>query len=429
MKKTTFALGTLITGMMFGLVLAGCATDSGGGPSAEELAAQLAEGINAIEAEKAAVSGDTVTLTGGVRLENAVLVVPSGVTLDLTKETLQLADNAIFTVNGTVNAKAQGVNIDSTAANPATINGSGTISLKSKGQLLNIEGGRKLILDGVTLAGLKDNSNSVVEIGNGGEFVLKSGAITGNARTGGNGGGVSVYKGTFTMEGGEISGNSAENGHGGGVNVAGEGSKFVMKNGAIKENTATLDGFAHGGGVHVHDHGVSFIMEGGTISGNSAKGNGADGGGVYVWETTFIMSGGIISDNSTIGNNDKAQGGGVVVATDSGTSLNDRGTFIMEGGTISGNSAIGKTMSFGGGVHIGGLFTLKGGRIQGGTDSDGFTANTLSGGTQIGAALMNSTTTTATWGTGGTYTKGGESQSGGSDIGSTDDTLIAVPAQ
>ena len=34
---------------------------------------------------------------------------------------------------------------------------------------------------------------------------------------------------------------------------------------------------------------------------------------------------------------------------------------------------------------------------------------------------------TAKWGTGGTYTKGGASQTAGSSIGITDDTLIATP--
>jgi hypothetical protein len=115
-------------------VLAGCATGNGpgnDGPTAAELAAQLAADINAIEAGKATVSGDTVTLTGGVRLTTA-LTIPEGVTLDLTKETLQLGDNAIFTVNGTVDAKAEGIKVDSAVANPAAINGSGTITLKSK---------------------------------------------------------------------------------------------------------------------------------------------------------------------------------------------------------------------------------------------------------------------------------------------------------
>jgi len=35
----------------------------------------------------------------------------------------------------------------------------------------------------------------------------------------------------------------------------------------------------------------------------------------------------------------------------------------------------------------------------------------------------------AYWGTGGTYTRGGVNQSGGGNIASTNDTLIAIPAR
>jgi hypothetical protein len=142
-------------------------------------------------------------------------------------------------VNGTVNARAEGVNIDSAAANPATINGSGTISLKSKGRMLGIWEGKKLTLDGVTVVGLKDNDTSLISIENGGEFVMKSGVIMGNAHiedessNGGgvspsDGGGVSVREGgIFTMNGGEIYGNTTESskgGYGGGVFVSGTSS-------------------------------------------------------------------------------------------------------------------------------------------------------------------------------------------------------------
>jgi hypothetical protein len=291
-----------------------------------------------------------------VRLENAALTVPSGVTLDLTKETLQLGNGATLTVNGTVNAKAEGINIDSVAASPATIKGSGTISLKSKGRLLGIWEGKKLTLDGVTLVGLKDNDRPVVEMGNGGEFVMKSGAITGNTVNrgeGGSAGGVGVWDdGTFTMQGGTISGNSAN------------GSR-VSEGGGVKVNKGT------------------FTMEGGEISGNTAKGaEVASGGGVYVGGgSVFTMKGGEISGNSAIGNG-KIRGGGVRLNADDAT-------FIMEGGTIYGSFA------------------------------EGGNANTAA---EDNAAL-------SIWGTGGTYTKGGVSQSGGSDIGSTDDTLIAIPAK
>jgi hypothetical protein len=58
---------------------------------------------------------------------------------------------------------------------------------------------------GVTLVGVADNDAPLINVGNGGEFVMKSGAITGNIRVGDGwvfGGGVEVNGGTFTMEGG-----------------------------------------------------------------------------------------------------------------------------------------------------------------------------------------------------------------------------------
>lgn len=311
------------------LVLAGCASNgatTGGaatvdGDPGATVAAQLAADLNALKEGSATVSGDMVTLTGGVRLENTVLIVSSGVTLDLTKETLRLANNATLAVNGTVNAKAEGVTIDSMATNPAAINGSGTIYLKSNGSLLYIGSEKKLTLDGVTLVGMKDNNDVLVQV-IGGEFVLKSGKITGNTHIGdhfGEGGGVKVSRGgTFTMEGGEISGNVADGKTGG----AGGGAQVLFEPGTV------------------------FTMKGGTISGNSAS-----------------------------------RGGGVSVAG---------GTFILEGGTISGNTA-----------------------------ADPNSAELLS------SALRGS----AKWGIGGTYTKGGVSQTGGSEITSTNDTLIAIPAK
>jgi hypothetical protein len=399
-KGTLFLLGTLIIGMAFSLVLAGCATTGGTeDPTAAAQAEQLAADINKISAESATVSRATVTLTNEVRLETA-LTVPAGVTLDLTKEALQLANNAVLTVNGTMNVKAEGINIDSAAANPAIINGSGTIQLKSKGRLFGIWEGKKLILDGVTLVGLKDNDNPVVEMGNGGEFVMKSGKITGNAIEEGwaFGGGVRVDEGSrFAMSGGAISGNAAKNG-GGGV--------------AVTTNS-------------------TFTMSGGTISGNTTA---EGGGGVTVAiNSTFTMSDGAISDNTA------AEGGGGVCLFSADNK--GGGTFIMEGGSISGNIA-----EYGGGLQVSeSTFTLKGGRIQGGTDSDGFTKNTVTedGDCWWAMALFIDEGSTAKWGTGGAYTQGetsydpGGDKTGGSDIVVLDDdgsggvsgTLIAIPAK
>jgi hypothetical protein len=99
----------------------------------------------------------------------------------------------------------------------------------------------------------------------------------------------------------------------------------------------------------------------------------------------------------------------------------------MKGGVISGNSA-----NNGGGMEVWGkgTFTLEGGTIYGKADSlpantNPSLANSAEGGDT--ATLNVADEATVNWGTGGTYTKGSETQTGGSDIGSTDETLIAVP--
>ncbi|MDR1231474.1 MAG: right-handed parallel beta-helix repeat-containing protein [Spirochaetaceae bacterium] len=536
MKKKGFVWGTLIVGMAFGFMLAGCAS-TGGSQDSAKAAGRLAADINAIEAGKAAVNGVTVTLTGWAGL-NTALTVPTGVTLDVTAEgaALELRDGAVLTVDGTVNATGHGDHgkgwIEGSLRvgdGKAVIAGSGTINIKSKGRLLNIGSDRalrQLTLDGVTLVGLKDNDASLVEVHNGGAFVMKSGAVTGNTRFSddwADGGGVALWKGTFVMEGGEISGNSAsgkrgasgggvqigevsvftmtggtisgntaqgsEGASGGGVRI-GEGAVFTITGGAISGNTAQCgNGIGGGGGVSIDEEAV-FTMEGGAITSNSAqsgRGNGSShGGGVRIAVGIFTMKGGEISgntggdgggmmvDRSTFTMEDGAISGNTAGNRGGGVSVVNRSTFTMEGGTISGNSANGSegggvsqlegtfTMKGGtlsgnsaGGVRFGdnckfimeggtisgntgsgvifrnnpnwrendAMFTMKGGRIQGNADSDGFAKNT---GTN---AALDVGKGSAQWGTGGAYTKGGVSQTSGSDIGSTDDTLIAIPAQ
>jgi hypothetical protein len=100
----------------------------------------------------------------------------------------------------------------------------------------------------------------------------------------------------------------------------------------------------------------------------------------------------------------------------------------MEGGVISGNIVTEQ----GGGVQIyQSTFTLKGGTIYGNNADDNANETRDDRGVPVtgsGAAFEISGGVPAKWGTGGTYTKGGVAQTGGSDIGTTDDTLIAIPA-
>jgi len=480
---------------------------------------------------KAKANGNTVTFTGEVKVAKS-LTVPAGVTLDLTANGvyLRLQNGATLTVNGTVNARGAGDfgkgwvdgGLCTEDGSTTVINGSGTINLKSKGNLLSIWGGgkgQKLTLDGVTLVGVADNDRSLVNVSEGGEFILKNGRITGNTNNDGCGG-VGVWKATFTMEGGEISGNTSSGGGSGGGVAIGEGSVFILKSGKITGNNNTSDG---GGGVSVWK--ATFTMEGGEISGNTLSGGGsgggvaigegsvftlksgritgntivsnewATGGGVQVWKATFTMEGGEISGNTAKGGIG-SEGGGVKIgeksvftmksgtisgnsitsgsdaANGGGVNVSMGGTFTMSGGTISGNTVTGGRYGGGGGVALGGggvktadaTFIMQGGTISGNTTTGGPGGSSgggvallrggvfiMEGGTIYGkaeslpagtnASLANSvrgyyasltndgTDNTAKWGTGGTYTKGGVSQTGGSNIARTDDTLIAVPAR
>ena len=413
-KSFFFGIPVLVPAVVFGLVLAGCAST----PKDPAAAAKLAADINAIKAGSAQLKGAQVKIVGGfVDIANG-LTVPLGVTLDVTAEgaALGLHDSAL-TVNGIVNAGPWHIRLEDNAS-WGTITGSGTIYLKGKGSLLGVEGNknvalRKLTLDGVTLVGLKDNDQPLATVNKGGEFVLKSGAITGNNITGSgwvDSGGVKVNEGgAFTMEGGEISGNSAastdeDNAAGGGISVW--NGSFTMTGGTISNNSAEK-----GGGVFIA-RGAVFIMEDGTISGNTVS---KGGGGVDAANenTTFTMKGGKI-----LGNTAGGDGGGVHIW--------EGAAFTMESGAISGNTA-----QWGGGVHVAqSTFTLKGGRIQGGADSDGFAKNTDSEDT----GALHVYKCWPKWGTGGTYTKGGKSQPAGSNIFAEDwtgtgDTLIAVPKQ
>ena len=330
--KTLFRATMLI---ILSLTLTTCATAQAGNATTgtgATTAAQLAAALNAMNEGSARASGDTVTLTKGTNIPRD-LTVPAGVTLDLTalpdNDSLNLRDGVTLTVNGTVNVRGGwgntghggSLNIDNGAV---VINGNGTINLTGKGNLIHIWGGngKKLTLDGVTLVGIADNNEPLVNVNSGGELVMVSGAITGN--------------------------------------------------------TNTDDDWASGGGVIVS--GGIFTMSGGTISGNSAVGTRGSGG------CRFTMSGGAINGNSVT-----RYGGGVMIQG-SGS------TFIMEDG-----------------------------RIQGGTDSDGFTKNTATLG--YVSLAVNANYDTVKWSTGGTYTKGGVNQTGGGNIGDTNDTLIAIPAR
>ncbi|MDR1802746.1 MAG: hypothetical protein LBQ94_03995 [Treponema sp.] len=254
-----------------------------------------------------------------------------------------------------------------------------TISLPADdGAVFSIHSGVTLVLDNnITLQGRSSNTDTLVNVFNGGTFRMNTGsAIIGNiaGEAIGVGGGVYVGNGAaFTMGGGTISGNSAN--WGGGVYVS-NGATFTMSGGTISGNSAN-----RGGGVCVGTS-TTFTMSGGTISGNTADDasggvevfgsftmNGGNisrntaprGGGVTVFGGAFTMSNGTVSGNTA----NNGRGGGVLVGTSSTTDGGaiEYGTFTMRGGTISGNTA----SDYGGGVYVSSscTFNKTGGTITG----------------------------------------------------------------
>jgi hypothetical protein len=443
--------GTLITA----LVLAGCATKGaatgGSGMPAAPEAVRLAADLGG--ASKAALDGGTVRLLGVADLTTS-LTVPAGIMLDLSADgaKLILKDGAKLTVDGTVDARGHGDHGGGWVEGglcldegTAVINGSGTIRLRSKGSLLNIGGGKRhLTLDGVTLAGIEGNDNSLVQVGEGAELVMKSGVITGNTRLGKDwtsGGGVAVgERAVFTMTGGAITGNSITGNEwviGGGVAV-GEGAVFTMTGGTVSGNSITGNEWVNGGGVSVS--GGTFAMHGNAaVTGNTASGSGnVFGGGVRMSGGTFTMHGNaaVTGNTATTSGSGNSLGGGVqiedctftmndnaavtgntAIATGTGSAIGGgvrmfKDTFTMHGNaTVAGNTAIatGTGGATGGGVRMedDSTFILSGGTVYGDnahlpTGANASLANivTSSRSTASGAAAHKNPRATAKYGDG-----------------------------
>jgi uncharacterized repeat protein (TIGR02543 family) len=330
----------------------------------------------------AALSAATAALqTAGVTFNTALAAKAPGtrtlaarITAATTGATLRIYAGETF----------QGVlsppNIDKTL----TLEGVGAeriIQLTGQGNMFYLgSSSAKLTLAGsLTLRGVTNNYQSLVEVADGGTFTMKGDAkVSGNTATTTGGGGVFVNGSgsSFAMQdNAAVSGNTATGigAGGGGVFVTGSGSSFTMEdNAAVSGNTAnrtTADEFTGGGGVYFNG-GTFTMQDSATVSGNNATGGFSTGGGVFVNGGTFTME-----DNAAVsGNTTTGRGGGVYVSF---------GTFTIEGdAVISGNTA-GAT---GGGVYYQSIasafsfsiFIKTGGTIYGNTGDS--TRNTAGGG-------------------------------------------------
>ena len=186
----------------------------------------------------------------------------------------------------------------------------------------------------LTIAGIaisRSNNTFGRGIQNYGYFTLLNGIISGHGHGNIIGAGVLNY-GTFYMQGGSIRNNIAGVG-GAGVYISQIGN-FTMKGGEIYNNMV-LNSTASGGGVL--NHGGTFRMYNGNIINNIG---GGWGGGVHLKQAaTFVMIDGEITYNVA------RNGGGVSIASDSGSSFN------AEGGKIAKNSA-GSNIGDGGGIWV-----------------------------------------------------------------------------
>ncbi|MCL2549472.1 MAG: hypothetical protein FWE78_00780, partial [Methanimicrococcus sp.] len=99
---------------------------------------------------------------------------------------------------------------------------------------------------------------------------------------------------------------------GGGVEILGDGSKLIMNDGAVIQNSRT-DVASNGGGVELGPEGT-FEMNGGEIKNNIATNNGS---GVFIGSAgTMTMTGGSITGNRADGS-----GGGIYAAAGGGLTL------------------------------------------------------------------------------------------------------------
>jgi len=204
----------------------------------------------------------------------------------------------LVTVKGSFDIKSPYPTSRYTAFNITTKNivvvleGDATISFSSVGAMFNVDEEKVIIVKDLKLKGNNNNKYSLVNISDGGKFIMEGNAsVQGNTARGESGpfggckgfilrrgGGVSLHYGVFIMrDNASVTGNTAvgdcegkQKGEGGGVSVS--GGTFIMQDDAsVTGNIAS----ANGGGV---DANGSFTMQGNAIVSGNAAGT---GGGVY----------------------------------------------------------------------------------------------------------------------------------------------------
>lgn len=200
----------------------------------------------------------------------------------------------------------------------------------------------------VTLNLASDSTDSMFEVGSGGELTLGGGeymlTVDGNGQTRStalvqiNSGTVDLY-GTIT--------NGVNNDSAGGIKVNGSSSTLNMYDGAIVSNCRCSNTWGIGGAIGLESG--TMNMYGGSITGNSAQ----DASAVYVNEqSVFTMSGGTISGNSNdiainISSSTFKIGGGALISSDDKVSLKNSPAITIISPLTGGNSVATLTLKDG----------------------------------------------------------------------------------
>jgi hypothetical protein len=279
---------------------------------------------------------------------------PAAVTIDGGDKTITLTAGAgsVITVGDGVTLTLRNITFKGSDANDSPL-----ISV--------IAGGTLVLENGAVITGNVNTATAAnaggVSVTGGGKLVMTGGTITGNTTGATNGGGgVSVYGGTFTMSGTAIiSGNTTAYPRGEGVYVNGNGTQFVMNGGEISGHQITGVGIDNQGAFTMNGGKISDNHNLNTYDGTFGIYY-RSGGGVRVGKydsvannrkATFTMNGGEITGNTALSGDyygNYIHGGGAGVWLGYSNNASDI-RFTMKGGTISGNTA---TTGYGGGVYI-----------------------------------------------------------------------------
>ena len=257
--------------------------------------------------------------------------------------------DALFKVTSGATLTLSDIVID--GANAEGITSGGKASLSSKGALVEVDSGSKLILNaGAVLQNNNVTSGATTKCDGGAIYLTGTLEMNEGSRIEGcyakSGGAIMCY-GSFTMNGGEIIGNyatGAAESSGGGILVQQSG-RMIMNDGLIQDNHSY-----HGGGISVGRAEANviwnqlasgqetFVMHGGRVDANRVTDyvpktgtvRSANGGGIFV-QATYIaeITGGYITNN-VCDNKARYGGGGIYVNDGKGASNGDKASGLLK---------------------------------------------------------------------------------------------------